>query len=53
MQNDYVKTVDFRVFVVLMEFRYDFYHKLTIFALNFTCILCLVLLKPVKTELTL
>ena len=34
--NDFVKTVDFRVFLVLMVFRYDFYHKLTIFALNLT-----------------
>ena len=34
-----------------MAFRYDFYHKSTIFALNFTRILGLVLLKPVKTAL--
>ena len=36
-----------------MIFRYDIYHKLTIVALNFTLILCLVLLKPVKTALQL
>ena len=35
-QNDFVKTVNFRVFLVLLTLRYDFYHKLTIFALNFT-----------------
>ena len=35
-QSDFLKTVDFPFFVVLMEFRYAFCHKLTIFALNFT-----------------
>ena len=25
MQNNFVKTVDFHVFLVLMAFRYDFY----------------------------
>ena len=34
-----------------MGFRCDIYHKLTIFALNFTWVLCLVLLKPVETAL--
>ena len=33
MQNDFVKTVDFRVCLVLIAFRYYFYHRLTIFAL--------------------
>ena len=53
MQNGFVKIVDFCVFLVLMAFRYDFYHKLTIFALNFTLILCLVLLHPIKMALML
>ena len=35
-QSDCVKTVNFRVFLVLTAFRYDFYHKLTTFALNFS-----------------
>ena len=35
-ENYFVKTVDFRVFLVLMAIRYDFYHQVTIFALNFT-----------------
>ena len=35
IQNDFVKMVDFHVFLVLTEFRYDFYQKFTIFALNF------------------
>ena len=48
MQNDFVETVDFCAFLVLMVFRYDFYHMLKIFALDFTYILCPVLLKPVK-----
>ena len=30
MQNDFVKTVDFCVFPILMAFRYDFYHNLPI-----------------------
>ena len=33
-QNDFA-TVDFRVFLVLMVFRYNFYHTLTIFAFEF------------------
>ena len=43
----------FGVLPVLMAFRYDFYHKLMILALILTSILCLVLLKPVKTALML
>ena len=35
MQNDFVKTSYFRAFLVLMAFRYGFYHKLTIIALKF------------------
>ena len=46
-----VKTVFF--FSVLMALMYDSYHKSTIFAWNFTSILCMLLLKPVKTSLML
>ena len=52
-EHDFVNTGDFCVFLVLMAFRHDFYHKLTIFALKFYGILCLVLLKLVKTALML
>ena len=53
MQNDLIKAVDFRVFIVSMAFRYDFCHKLIIFVLNFNGIFSLVLLKSVKTALML
>ena len=49
MQNDFVKTVNFRVFLVLMAFRHDFYHKLMISVLNFIS----GAVKPVKTALML